>query len=610
VRKYFVFRILVVSLILLVLLGTTIFAATWEFKYPTNAKDTSAVTRAYYPVNLGYSGQTLIDADKIASSGLDTNMQIGTTSIKYMMATDRVMAVIPSLPANGSQQVDLYTGYAPAQVAFPIIVGDNGYVTMADAAALEFGASFESEFSGYVNTATSGVNQNLIIKDSAYKTYVNASSTVKSYIYIAPATFTTSASDGYLEEDNGVYLTAQADTTADTVESGGGFALKVGQNTDFKIWRSFVYFDTSAIPNDVEVTSAYLVMNGDTDTSTTDFNIYIQSGMPTYPHDPLVVADYDKTFYGSALLSDPWNSSTFVAGNNVMYLNSTGCSAINLTGYTKLCLRSEEDINASQPTTSEWVTFESVESGTDPYIVITYAYAVSDNTVTSGEHVIKTTYDGANIKLYVDAVEKDSQAFVGSVINNANNWIIDQNETMPYITYYKHTVGGVEIVEYQPNTMISGTVLPDLDGGDQNGAITWGANTSVTLTYGTMESSGSTSAVSSGLAQGFDPGNTGMPSTWFATGDITDLPFYDSFSQVSAQTGQPVRTIYFLGMLGVAIGLFLIIVTTTRSALLAVMGLNIALFVGSSMEVIPMWIPFAVLIIQIGIMYLYRQVAY
>jgi hypothetical protein len=49
---------------------------------------------------------------------------------------------------------------------------------------------------------------------------------------------------------------------------------------------------------------------------------------------------------------------------------------------------------------------------------------------------------------------------------------------MPYINYYTETVGNTEVLKYQPNNIISGTVLPDLDTGDgtQNGIITFGSN--------------------------------------------------------------------------------------------------------------------------------------
>jgi hypothetical protein len=145
--------------------------------------------------------------------------------------------------------------------------------------------------------------------------------------------------------------------------------------------------------------------------------------------------------------------------------------------------------------------------------------------------------------------------------------------------------------------------IQDLDNYTYIGAITWGTNSTLSI-----ESYESTSAVSS-TGTGVNVNDANMPSTWFGGGDITDLPFYDSFSQVSSQTGQPVNVIYFLGIVGLAIGILLLLTTTTRSALLGAVGFNIVFFIGSSMNIVPMWIPFSILIVQVGIIFLYRELA-
>jgi len=44
--------------------------------------------------------------------------------------------------------------------------------------------------------------------------------------------------------------------------------------------------------------------------------------------------------------------------------------------------------------------------------------------------------------------------------------------------------------------------------------------------------------------------------------------------------------------------------------LFGVLGFNVVLIVGSSMTIVPMWIVFAIFIVQIGILYLYKQVSY
>jgi hypothetical protein len=150
--------------------------------------------------------------------------------------------------------------------------------------------------------------------------------------------------------------------------------------------------------------------------------------------------------------------------------------------------------------------------------------------------------------------------------------------------------------------------IQDLDNYTYLGAITYGSNANVSISYGEMESSGSTTSTST-TTGGFTINDSVMPATWYGTGDITDLPLYDNILQISLDTGQPARVIYFLGMIGLAIGVLLLLVMTTRSALLGILGFNIVFFVGSSMEIVPMWLPFSILIVQIALSYLYTQLA-
>ena len=99
---------ILLAIALIVAFSSLVFAATWEYKFPTQLQDTSDTTRAYYPALLGYTGQTFIDSGKIAANGLDTNMQVGSTSIPYMISTTNVLAAVPSIPSGGKQTVDFY----------------------------------------------------------------------------------------------------------------------------------------------------------------------------------------------------------------------------------------------------------------------------------------------------------------------------------------------------------------------------------------------------------------------------------------------------------------------------------------------------------------------
>jgi hypothetical protein len=187
-----------------------------------------------------------------------------------------------------------------------------------------------------------------------------------------------------------------------------------------------------------------------------------------------------------------------------------------------------------------------------------------------------------------------------------------QNDVMPYADNITLSVGGTELLWYGPNVMLAGAVVPDRDTGDgvQNGTITWGSNSGVTLSYGEMESYESYYATANATV-GFEMPSASMPSSWFASGgNVTALPFYDAFSAVAAQTGQPVQVMYSLAIIGVAFGSFLGLVVFTRSALIAYIAMVMVFGFGASMTVIPGWIVFVLIIVGLGIMFLYRQVAY
>jgi len=112
--------------------------------------------------------------------------------------------------------------------------------------------------------------------------------------------------------------------------------------------------------------------------------------------------------------------------------------------------------------------------------------------IPSGEHTIKTTYDGTNLKIFVDdmVTPGDTAAWVGTVPGNDNDWVIMSNAT-PYSDYYRHTVNETLVGWYQPTSMILTTVMPDRAGTAENGVITWGSNPAgVGTTLGSMVSSG------------------------------------------------------------------------------------------------------------------------
>jgi len=118
----------------------------------------------------------------------------------------------------------------------------------------------------------------------------------------------------------------------------------------FEIYRGFVFFDTSDVAGRILDATLRLYTPGWAGSEETEeFTIVIQSGMPTYPTDPLAAADYNRTKYSGDLGS----YSITVAGWDAeaeyidIPLNADGIAAINKGGVTKFCLRSDKDIDGT-----------------------------------------------------------------------------------------------------------------------------------------------------------------------------------------------------------------------------------------------------------------------
>ncbi|MCU0849729.1 MAG: right-handed parallel beta-helix repeat-containing protein [Candidatus Thermoplasmatota archaeon] len=181
--------------------------------------------------------------------------------------------------------------------------------------------------------------------------------------------------DGDISNYSTSYTTVQS-APAGTVSSSST-TIYIGQskflsfpNPTYHIYRGYLMFNTSSLPENAYVTDAYISLYKHSDYSTNDFTITVQNGQPTYPHIPLVSADYYKSYYsgnGGGL-----NTSSFVNGRNSIPL--TNYSWLQKEGMTKFCLRSSKDISGTAPTTAEYVIVYSRNGAPQymPKLYITY----------------------------------------------------------------------------------------------------------------------------------------------------------------------------------------------------------------------------------------------
>ena len=631
---------------LILIFGGIVYAATWEYKYPIIISDTSNVTRTYTPVMLGFGGQNLINAGKISTSGNDTNMQVGTSSIKYMLSTTNCTAVIPNLPSGGKATTDLYTGYSPEQSAFSIITGYNGYVTTTDNASQEIsGNGTITLTNAYIDT-TAGANKNIFNKyavTGGILGYVSPTTsgnlTVTNYDGFVGGTYPTIASDN----TSGTGAVASFAVTLPTGKTVGDMLVVIINEYKAAVNPTLTPPVTPTFTQLFKTTYQYAggnayytmgvwykVVDGTEAVSynwTTDGTIYayhcFRVNVNTYSGVPVcgTLASYGNA---TATNPDPPSLTSGFGAVDTLWIACSGSvqiATVAPTSYSGLatigsvgdyCSFAKRNYTIATENPSVF-SANSTCWGTNTIAIKANANSgasVSATSVASGEHDIVVTLTGGNLSLTIDGGAPVTIAS-GNVTDNSNSWIWGQNNVMPYVDSISIAVNGTETLLYQPNAMISGTTLPDRATGDgsQDGVITWGTNSGISITYGEMTSYASTVASSSDTG-GWTMPDSEMPTSWYANSSLTGLPFYDTFLEVATSTGQPIATLYFLAMLGFAFGVFMLIVLFTRSVLLATVAFNIALFIGSSMSIVPGWLPFSILIVQIGIMYLYKQVAY
>ena len=770
---------ILLSFMAMILFSGVAYAA-WEYLFPTTIVDTSNTTRTYLSVFLGYGGQSLVDAAKINSDGLDTNMQIGSTNIKYMMATGNVTAVIPSLPSGGVVTTSLYTGYSPEQTVFAIITGSGGYVTVSDNASLELGDNFSTSVSGYFNT-DNGTEKHLIDKGAAFN--IAVSPTVSSNITLSifgDDSFVSPTSDGggswtnkpYAYDNNEATradFTVAAGTWSDNLtlniasttmgsiqlypNAGAGITTanvslyyEGAWNTVYSATPSYSGNNTIYLPENHDVTSATLNFYNPTGGPVIAYVVEFKFGTPsatisatgvvsgehtirTQADSPYWKLGVDATTEEMSLPptdnltmnaplwqiesnSDPfssiddnafsidvetaiWSSDGYVfdgtddqldLADNVTFDftdNQTGTYIVwfkttNLqdqfilnkgnidnavqAGNEGWTLRIDQprleielqdidnDINIENATTivvNTWTMATMVIDGINNQARVYHNTASSSNLDISsigdisnslelaisgysnnpgyGEFIgtigevakYDIAFNNTQVAQYYNATKGKytggdvlNYSIATSIPDTSANWTFFENNVMPYTDNITISVGGTQQLYLAPNAMISGTNIPDRSGNSHNGTITWGSNSGISLTYGEMSSFESFMATSN-ITGGFSVPSASMPSTWFAAGEnVANLPFYDSFSEVAAQTGVPVQTLYSYGIIGLAFGVFIGLVSFTRSALMAYIAMVMVFAFGSSMTIIPAWIVFVMIIVGVGIIYLYKQVAY
>jgi len=215
------------------------------------------------------------------------------------------------------------------------------------------------------------------------------------------ATITGSTLDATWEKYSVVsYANARDSATSSTLITASIYTT-VGQGyttlESWDIFRGSVIVDTSSIPDTATINSVILKLYGVDSGKDTTFNIVATEGMPTYPHNPTVAADYARANYNTTDLGSISSTSWSDSGWNSITLTAAGIAKINKTGITSFMLRTSHDINNQIFAYDNYVDFYSADkTGYEPRLEINYTTIGAPSVTTSAASGVSSTSANLN----------------------------------------------------------------------------------------------------------------------------------------------------------------------------------------------------------------------
>jgi len=149
-----IFRIVLLASVTIILISGPVIAA-YTYYATVQVQETNGTDYDYLPIIADIDNDHLADNGYISLTGLDTRILSGSDELEHMVTDDKVLFVPPSTDGDSTSNYK-YTLGNSLQSDFPIIVGDGGYITVADADSMELGDDFDIEIDGYVDTTYVG----------------------------------------------------------------------------------------------------------------------------------------------------------------------------------------------------------------------------------------------------------------------------------------------------------------------------------------------------------------------------------------------------------------------------------------------------------------------
>jgi len=201
--------------------------ASYNYYIPIEVYNNNSEGLTGVPILVTLNNSQLVDLGYISSSGLDTDLQEGSTQRPYLVADARLGVFLPSLLGYQTKTVNYRLGEDPPQESFSgIILGGGGYFTVEGSDGLDLGNAFIIEFIGWINTTYSS-DVNVVYKEDAFRIYIQAEDTIRAAILGAGDSEVKNVTVSDL--DSGIMkVEVEADSTNMTIDIWDGTGTYLG----------------------------------------------------------------------------------------------------------------------------------------------------------------------------------------------------------------------------------------------------------------------------------------------------------------------------------------------------------------------------------------------
>jgi hypothetical protein len=471
--------------------------------------ETSGNSYGSLALKVAMNNSDMAAAHYITSTGLDTRVRSGSTDLPHMLADNKTLFAT-ALTSHETKNLNFVTGQTPLP-SFHIVTGYNGYITTADDDVLELGDNFSIELSGWVN-ASAGTDKYLVYKPNAFATFISAANTVSSVIIGQTYPMVETSSGGNNNSDNTshtvnlpasieardlllVFFVADGNPTitfpagwTQLFQDANGTAVVLGAWYRIADGTEGATITVTTSASEKSAHASYRISGyyGVPEVETSVFNT------GTIPNPPSLTPSWGSAhclWFGvegndsNETVSDYPSGYTLTSNN---YANSgDGCS-LGVAG---------ENVTAASEDPGMFTI-----TGSQEYVTNTIAIRGGlwvTGSIDTGEHKIETYTQplnppfGPDLTFEIDDAVEDVVSMSGiSVLDSTDNWTWLQNNVMSYADNITISIGGGEVLRYEPVAIISGATLPDRTGTAQDGTIYWGDNPAgVTVTTGEFSNS-------------------------------------------------------------------------------------------------------------------------